>query len=205
MHVEVLVEELSAEAALDIVLPQLLGDGDTYEIRVFQGKQDLLRKLPERLRGYASWVRDAETRIVVLVDEDREDCRELKQRLEQAAVDAKLPTKSAPSHDGSFLVLNRIAVEELEAWFFGDCDAIRAAYTGVPASLESRKAFRDPDGIAGGTAERLGQVLREAGHHRSGYPKVAGAKAIAAHMDGDRNRSTSFQHFRTGIEELLAS
>jgi hypothetical protein len=47
------------------------------------------------------------------------------------AISAGLITKSSCQKDKSFQVLNRIVVEELEAWFFGDVQAIRQAYPKV--------------------------------------------------------------------------
>lgn len=205
MHVEVLVEEMSAEVTLRALLPELLGPDVSFEIRTFQGKRDLLAKLPIRLRAYASWVDTADTRIVVLVDEDREDCVALKQTLERHAAEAGLVTKTMAAAGEPFVVLNRIAVEELEAWFFGDCDAIRAAYPRVPKNLEQRSAYRHPDAIAGGTAERLARVLNDAGYHRGGLAKVSAASDIVRHMDPARNSSPSFRRFVDGIRELVAS
>ena len=106
---------------------QLLPGGCSARFHVFQGKRDLLARLPDRLRGYSSWL-PADSRIVVLLDADSDDCRALKARLENAAASAGLSTKTAPGLHGSFSVLNRLAVEEFEAWFFGDVDALRNAY-----------------------------------------------------------------------------
>ena len=46
---------------------------------------------------------------------------------------------------------------------------------------------------------RLEQVLQMAGYCEGGLAKVAAAAAIADHMDPTRDRSLSFQQFRTGI------
>ncbi|MGH8884162.1 MAG: DUF4276 family protein [Egibacteraceae bacterium] len=131
----------------------------------------------------------ADTRIVVLIDEDRQDCAQLKARLDEAAAKAGLITKSVAGPGEPFAVLNRLAVEELEAWFFGDCVALRAAYPGVPTNLEYRAPYRHPDRIAGGTWERLERVLQDAGYHRGGLQKVGAATAVAVHMDPARNTS----------------
>jgi len=40
-------------------------------------------------------------------------------------------------------------MEELEAWFLGDVDALRKAYPGIPRSLHRKARYRDPDGIKG--------------------------------------------------------
>jgi hypothetical protein len=57
-----------------------------------------------------------------------------------------------------------LAIEELEAWFFGDMDAVRALYPRVPETLEQRAGFRDPDAIRGGTWEALERILQRAGY-----------------------------------------
>jgi len=118
MHIEFLVEEPSTEAALQNLAPKILGEPDTFAIHPHQGRTDLLAKLPNRLKGYQTWL-PQDWRIVVLVDEDRRDCRAQKRVLEQKALKAGLVTKTAAAA-GEFQVVNRLAVEELEAWFFGD-------------------------------------------------------------------------------------
>ena len=198
IHIEFLVEEPSAEAALMEIVPRIVGNTITFQVHVHQGKQDLLRSLPGRLRGYARWL-PVECCIVVLIDEDRQDCRELKRRLEAVVQQAGLVSKTAAGRAGGAQVVNRIAVEELEAWFFGDVDALRAAYPGVPVSLGNRARYRDPDAINGGTWEALERVLRQAGHHRSGLPKISVAREISRRMVPEHNRSRSFQVFREGL------
>ena len=53
MHIEFLVEERSAEAALQNLLPRIFGSVATFTIHPYQGKPDLLKKLPIRLKGYS--------------------------------------------------------------------------------------------------------------------------------------------------------
>ncbi len=197
MHIEFLIEEPSMQAALHNLLPHLLPHDITYRMIVFAGKPDLLKKLLHRLRAYAHWL-SPDDRIVVLVDEDRQDCHELKRRLEDAARQAGLVTKT--SGGARFQVLNRIVIEELEAWFLGDLEALRQAYPRLPASLERR--FPDPDGVKGGTCETLERLLQRYGYFEGGYRKIEAARTISKYMDPARNRSKSFQVFRDG---LLAS
>lgn len=201
MRVIFLLEEPSAEALLRDFLPKLLPVGTESEFVVFQGKKDLLTNLRARLNAYRRWI-PADWRIVVLVDKDREDCRVLKRRLEQAAKSAGFATKTQPNADGRFVVLNRIAVEELEAWFFGDVPALVSAYPRVLATLGIRSAYRDPDAIAGGTWEALERELQRAGYYGGGLPKIEVARAMAAHMEPNRNTSASFQEFRAGLAAL---
>lgn len=201
MHVVFLLEELSAQALLLELLPRLLPAGTSFEQVVFQGKKDLLAQLAKRLKAYKQWI-PADWRIVVLLDEDREDCRRLKGQLEEAARDAGFTTKAHPGARGQFVVLNRIAVEEMEAWFFGDVPALVAAYPGVSPHLASRAAYRDPDAIAGGTWEALERELQRAGYYPGGLPKIETARTIAPHMEPTRNTSASFQCFCSGLAAL---
>ena len=197
------VEDVSTEAALQILIPVILKDhqgGFEYEIHPFRGKPDLLKKLPQRLQAYASRIQhNPNFRIIVLVDRDDEDCRSLKQRLEGIAEQAHLVTRTARPDD--FQLINRIAIEELEAWFFGDVIAIRQAYPKVPQSLASKQKFRDPDAITGGTSEALERALKH--YHPGGLEKSRAAREISKHMNPDVNRSISFQVFRDALRQLF--
>jgi Domain of unknown function (DUF4276) len=145
MYIEFLLEEYSAKVALDILLPKILPTDWTWDLRYFRGKTELLKKLPPLLKSYATWI-PSNHYLVVLVDRDREDCHQLKADLEKIAASAGLITKTSANAESSFQVLNRIAIEELEAWFFGDVDAICSAYPGVSKSLAQQNRFRNPDG-----------------------------------------------------------
>ena len=200
MHIEFFLEEPSAEAFLQEIVHKLLPADVTSSFIVFQGKHDLLTNLKPRLKGYRNWISD-DYKIVVLVDEDREDCKKLKAKLEAAAAAAGLATKTNPKR-GSFVVLNRIAIEELEAWFFGDISAMTAAYPRVSSTLGAKARYRDPDAIAGGTWEALERVLLRAGYFGGGLPKIEVAREMAKHMDPARNTSASFGQFVQGLASL---
>ncbi|GHT91732.1 hypothetical protein FACS1894116_00770 [Betaproteobacteria bacterium] len=197
----VFVEEPSMEAALRLLLPQMLGAVEFQIIR-FQCKTDLLKQAPARLKGYAAWLPDT-WRILVLVDRDDDDCVALKAKLEAMAAKAGLKTKSAASDGQRFQVVNRIAIEELEAWFFGDWQAVQAAYPQVSPTIPRKAGFRDPDAISGGTWEALERVLKRAGYFSTGLRKLELARAVAAHMEPTRNSSRSFQAFASAITAAL--
>jgi hypothetical protein len=199
MFVEFFLEEPSAEAFLQRCVGKLLPKGTGVAFRVFSGKPDLLKKLPARLKGM-SWI-PPDHRIVVLVDEDRQDCLTLKEQLERAARDAGLLTKSA-AQGRTFKVLNRIAVEELEAWFLGDLPAIQAAYPRFRASYVAAANRRDPDAVKGGTSEALERALQRAGYYSTGLPKIEVARNIGDHIDVARNTSPRFKQFVQGIAAL---
>jgi len=198
----VFVEEPSMEAALELLLPKLLGDVEFQIIR-FQCKDDLLKRTPERLKGYSSWLPEG-WRILILVDRDDDDCAALKAELENMATAAGLLTKTNAGHGQRFQVINRIAIEELEAWFFGDWVAVQAAYPRVPATIPQKAGFRDPDAIAGGTWEAMERVLKKAGYFSTGLRKQELARSVAGHMDIQRNRSRSFQAFSSAVVAAMA-
>lgn len=198
-HLEVLVEEPSIEAALNRLLPRILPDM-TFSVYVHRGKPDLLRAVPQRLKGYAHWL-PANHRILVLVDRDDADCQQLKADLERMALAANLPTRANRRGD-DYRVINRIAVPELEAWFFGDWPAVCAAYPNLPVNVPQRKTYRNPDAIRGGAWEALERVLQSAGYFQTGLRKIEAARAIAHHMQPEQNRSHSFQVFRQALLDL---
>ncbi len=203
MHIDFLVEEPSAEAALNNILPKILGGIITYNIIVHQGKKDLLKKLPNRLRGYAKWI-DDKYKIVVLLDKDSQDCIALKAALNQTALNAGLKLKIADAAPGyKYQVLNRIAIEELESWFFGDQIALKKSYPRIPdGEIRSRK-YSNPDGITQ-CWETLEQLLQKGGYYPSGLPKIENARKVSKHMDIENNSSHSFNIFKKGLQELIS-
>lgn len=202
VHVEVHVEEPSMEAALRVLLPRLLGEM-SFQIYAYQCKDDLLAKLPARLRGYRSWL-PADWRIVVLVDRDDEDCGVLKQRMERIASQAGLVTRSA-SVGAAYSVVNRVVIEELEAWYFGDWQAVCSAYPRVHATIPNQAPYRNSDAVRGGTWEAFEKIMQKAGYFRGGLRKIEAARAVAEHWNIDANTSRSFQVLRDVLRELATA
>lgn len=199
-QLEILVEEASMEEALRVIVPRIAG-GAAFGIYSFQCKQELLKELPARLRGYRKWI-PADHRILVVVDRDADDCVDLKRKLEDYARQAGFATRTTGRREDA-QVVNRLAIEELESWFFGDWEAVRSAYPRVHVNLPAKRGYRDPDAITGGTWEALERVLQRAGYYRTGMPKVEVARNIAKHMDPERNRSRSFQQLRRALLDLV--
>lgn len=200
-RVEVLVEEPSMEAAMNKLLPRVLGDV-AFRVHAYQCKDELLKRLPDRLRGYAKWL-PSTWRIIVVVDRDDDDCVTLKSRLDEMAAEAGLQLGAA-SDDGQWQVVNRLAIEELEAWYFGDWDAVVAAYPKVNDHIPKQANYRDPDAIAGGTWEAFERIVQRAGYFRGGLRKIEAAQSIAEHWQPDRNRSSSFCVFYRTIQRIIA-
>ncbi len=200
-HVEVLVEEPSMERVLTLLLPKLLGS-TTFEIYVHQGKHHLLRKLPQRLAAYAKSLPE-DWRVLVVVDRDSQQCDVLKKEIDDCAAKAGLVPRSRAKKSGPrWQLVSRIAIEELEAWYFGDWEAVCAAYPKVKSTVVKQASYRKPDEIRGGTWEAFERELKKHGYFLGGLRKMEAASTIAAHMEPTRNCSPSFQRLVEVLEEL---
>ena len=201
MHIKFFLEEPSAEEALRYILPKIFLGDVSYEFHVSQGKQDLLNNLVTRLKGH-KWIPN-DWRIIVLIDQDRADCHQLKKGLEKAAREAGFVTKTSAAPNDNFQVVNRVAIEELEAWFFGDVEAMHAAYPRIPINLQSKAKYRNPDAIRGGTYEALEHLLIQSNYYQERVHKPTVAQNIAQHMEPNRNKSKSFQVFVEGLKACV--
>lgn len=200
-HLVILVEELSMEAFLRELLPRLLGDRATFDVFAHQGKKDLLRKLGDRLRGYANWLPER-WRIVVIVDCDNDDCRVLKRQLEKATRTANLTSRSTAGPI-NWQVVNRIAIEELEAWYFGEWVGVRKAYPKLQKHIPRKAPYRVPDAITNGTWEALERIFQRAGYFSGGLRKMEIARAVGREIDPALNNSASFVTFRDALLEAI--
>ena len=200
-YLEFLVEEPSMEAFLCELLPNVIPNAP-FQIHVFQGKPDLLSNLEKRLRGYARWL-PQNYRLFVMVDRDRDNCHDLKQRLEEIATRAGLRTRTN-SADASWQLVNRIVIEELEAWYFGDWKAVREIYPRASETIPQQARYRNSDAITGGTWEAFERVMRQRGYFQGGLRKIEAAQTIAPHIDPTRNQSHSFKVFYDAIAEATA-
>lgn len=214
MHFEILVEEQSARTALEPLLGKILGPyggAHTWRIHKHQGKgqlpanldarpnprdNSLLQNLPASLRAYGRSLREGQA-VVVLVDLDRDgDCADLKSRLTKVLGHCEPPPPT----------LFRIAIEELEAWFFGDPDAVRTAYPNLKSQIldgyiqdsicDTWELFADAVHPGGARA------LKAAKGYAHLEQKRVWAKNIAPHMNVDHNASPSFCAFRDGLRRM---
>lgn len=189
------------EIFLKEFLPRAL-PGVRFDIRVFRGKQDLLANLGDRLRGYRDWLPD-NRRLVIMVDRDSDDCHVLKAQLENIAASAGLRTRTRAG-GACWRMVNRIVIEELEAWYFGDWKAVCSAYPNVSPLVPNRAPYRDPDAVRGGTWEAFERVMQKHRYFKGGLSKRKAARAIAPHMDPARNQSGSFRAFHAALVEAAA-
>ena len=182
-HLVCLLEEPSAQDALQAWLPQWLPAGVTPHFIVFQGKQDLEKQMVRRMRH---WLKP-DSRFLVLRDQDSGDCR---------AVKATLAAKCAEAGRPDTLV--RVACRELESFFVGDWHAVAEAFD-KPAlrRLAAKATYRQPD--------NLGSPSQELARHVLGYQKRDGARRISPLVDSGRNASRSFHALRTAVQALEAA
>ncbi|MDD5276978.1 MAG: DUF4276 family protein [Methylovulum sp.] len=174
-----LLEEESMKALLDVLLPQILPTDTRFFCIPHEGKQDLEKSIPRKLKAWQT-----PATFVIVRDKDGADCMEIKKRLVDLCVQAGR---------GNSLV--RIACHELEAWFLGDLAAVEKAFGMKKLSAQQQKSkFKDPDKLSN-ASEELEKLVK-------GYRKVSGAKKIAAHMNINQNYSHSFNCFINGVKKL---
>ncbi len=177
------LEEASAAAMLEGLLPSLIPAEVVPRYIIFEGKQDLESQLVRRLRGY----RNPNARFVVMLDQDSHpDCRKIKQRLKGLCDQAE--------RSG---VLIRIACRELEAFYLADLQAVERGLrlTGIAAKQKNSK-FRAPERLTSAKQE-----LRALTNNR--YQPVAGSRAIGPYLDLENVRSCSFRNLVSGIRRLV--
>lgn len=179
----VFTEEPSTKVMLESLLPRLLSnDRHCFRCVAFEGKQDLEKQLPIKLKGW----RTPDTHFVILRDQDNGDCKAIKEALQGICRRARKPN-----------ALVRIACRELESWYFGDLQAVETAL-GIDrlTDLEAKAKYRNPDTIHNPSRE-----LRRITKNR--YQKVSGSREIGKLLRLDGSRSTSFQHFIGGVCRLM--
>jgi hypothetical protein len=141
----------------------------------------------------------------VIVDRDSENCDALKAALEQYAAQANLVSRSKAGAGTGWNFVSRIAIEELEAWYFGDWPSMVAAYPKVNKNIPAQAAYRDPDSIAGGTWETLERILQRSHYFSSGLRKLEIAQELGSRFNCDNCSSRSFSAFRDAVLEAVGA
>lgn len=218
MRFEILVEGQSELTALSILMKDIVGNYNEphlWRIHKHQGigeipanpeslpnirDRTLLHNLPARLRAYGN-EEDENLIVVVLVDlDDRQSCIDFKNQLVALLNYCEKKPK----------VLFRIAIEELEAWYLGDTEALRQAYP----DAQHEKLAKYVQDSQNGTWEMLAEIIHPGGLsalHAKGKrsplvreEKVKWAKMIASFMNVEQNLSPSFCCFRDGLRRVSA-
>jgi hypothetical protein len=185
-QIEILVEEASMKNFLSGILPKILPDGYQLNLNCFirehQGKQDLKKSIPIKIRAFKHYKKFI--KVIIIHDQDSSDCKVLKAELQKLAN----TISGVPS-------LVRIACKELEAWYIGDIDALEAMYPQFKANrYRNWSVFKNPD-ICNASDELRKLIPR--------FQKGIASKEITKHINLDKNKSKSFNHLITGIKKFL--
>jgi hypothetical protein len=176
------LEEESAKAFLKSFIPRYFPAENEYIFIAFEGKQDLEKQLPRKLR---SW-RKSNTSFIVLRDQDAGDCLIIKDKLKDICYQADKPE-----------TLIRISCRELESWFLGDIATVGTVYNlDNLANLQRKKKYRNPDYLQHPDIE-LKQLTNNY------YQKMAGAREMGLNINIDNNKSHSFNIFISGLRNLI--
>ncbi len=215
MHFEILVEDQSGKKALDILVPELIGDEHTFKLHSYKGlgripknleratdasKRVLLTQLPGLLKGYGKTFAnypDKYSAVVILICDLDDKCLMTFREELNAILNA-----CTPQPETRFC----IAIEEGEAWFLGDIRAIKAAYPGAKDAV--LRTYVN-DSICG-TWEKLADAVFPGGAaalSAKGWQAIEAEKSVWAekitpYMSVNNNASPSFRYFRTKILEL---
>ncbi len=175
-----MLEEPSMKELLKIILPRVLPEGIQYHLIKHEGKQDLEKSLPRKLKAISP-----DARFIVVRDQDSADCHEVKQRL-----------CAVCSSSGRADTVVRIACHEMESWLLGDLKAVEKAYniSGLSRKQQQRK-YRNPDGL-NNAAQELRRLV-------PAYQKISGARSIGQYMDVNNNCSASFRAFIEGVHKAI--
>ena len=203
MHIEILVEDSSGKALLEILVPRIIGQQGaphTWRIIGYRGigrlpegiqshadpaKRVLLSQLPRLLKGYGRTPGiDA---VVLVIDSDKRDCKVFLSELTTAiaAYEPKPPN-----------ILVRLAIEEIEAWYLGDKTALCTAYPRIKMHTISTYVQDSPC--------NTWELLAEATAKSPGGTKREWPMKIGPLMDVNANLSPSFGKFRDGLSRLTS-
>jgi hypothetical protein len=166
---------------LEVLLPKILPENMKKPLVIpHRGKSDLAASISTKLRA---WNIPGD-RFVIVHDQDSNDCKQLKE---------ELLTLCANKQDD---VLVRIACRELEAWYFGDLQAVSRAYGKDFTKLAGKRKYRAPDKM-GNPKEEIRKLL-------PAHQQISGARLIAQHMRVEQNTSPSFNTFVSGVRRIAA-
>lgn len=215
MHFEILIEDISGKTALEILVPKIIDiEQHTFRIHAYKGagrlpkdlqpnsdpkKRILLDQLPRLIQGHGktfSAILNYSAALIIVCDLDDRCLSAFRKELFVCA------DKCNPKPVTYFC----IAIEEGEAWYLGDLEAVKKAYPNAKSSILNTYVN---DSICG-TWEKLADAIFPGGSTKLsklsaqiGKEKSAWAQVICPHMDVDENSSPSFCYFRDKLRHLI--
>jgi hypothetical protein len=175
-----LVEEPSMGEFLDSFLPRVVTNDWEWQCIPHQGKSDLEKSIPRKMRAWGEPVR-----FIVVRDQDNGDCVRIKARLKELCREG--------NNDNAII---RIACREMESWFLGNLQAVDKAF-GIEklARFQDKEKYRNPDQLQNPSGELKRLVPN--------YQKRSGARAIGKQLGLEENRSKSFKTFVRAIRNCI--
>jgi hypothetical protein len=218
MHFEILVEDRSGKKALDILIPKIIGDKNTFRVHSYKGigriprnmkdaddagKRILLENMPKLLKGYGrtfeGYPEDYRAALIFVCDLDDKCLKAFRQDL------FGILNACAPKPETRFC----IAIEEGEAWLLGDLNAVKGAYpkarTTVLNSYVNDSICGTWEKFADAVYPGGSQTLFAKGWQAIGTEKAKWAETITPRMDITNNNSPSFCYFRGKLQELAGT
>ena len=207
MYVELLIEDTSGKKAMDILLPKLTGVYvRTHQYkgigRIPKGlkpktdatKRQLLDQLPKILQGLGKV--PACKAVVIICDLDDRNKQHFLSELDDVL-------KSCHPRPNTFFCL---AVEEFEAWYLGDLDAVKKAYphakNNVLSAYENDTICGTWEVLADAVYSGGSNALTQKGWQAVGAQKSIWAETISPHMNVEENASPSFREMRDQLRGL---
>ena len=210
VYVELLIEDISGKTAMDILIPKLVDSGMAIITHHYKGitripkglkpktdaqKRLLLDQLPRLLRGFGK-VPDCKA-VVVICDLDDKNKQQFLDEL-NAVLESCHPKPNA---------VFCLAIEEFEAWYLGDLNAVRKAYPRAKNNVLSK--YKN-DSICG-TWEVLAdavysggsKALSKKGWQAVGEQKSIWAVTISPYMNVEENASPSFREMREQLRGIV--
>jgi hypothetical protein len=160
----------------------------------------LLTNLPKLLKGYgrtfAGYPKEYHAAVLLVCDIDDRCRKSFRGELQ------RILAACHPKPKARFC----FAIEEGEAWFLGDLNAVKSAYPSAKGAILA--AYKNDSNC--GTWEKLADAvypggvsaLSAKGWQAVGVEKSRWAEAIAPLMNTTENRSPSFCYFRDKLQEL---
>lgn len=219
MFVQFLVEDASGKELLTAIMEkyntEIADQVVEYDIRPYKGignlsnqlspdqaiSQQLLVDLPKRLKAFDIAFRGrSDAAVFIVLDLDDNKMEDMRSEFSAMVMRRQITV----DHVFCF------AVEEMEAWLLGDCDALQTAYPQLSDRIASKHANYSQDSICN-TWEFLADILTRKGltqfrkDHPTAYDvgrcKLEWARKIGVQLTIRTNESPSFQQF---LEELDA-
>lgn len=189
-QLEFLVEEKSIAEVLRVLLPKILPEGWTVGencfIRTHEGKQDLQKSIIPKIRAASR--SGLNIGFVIIQDQDNDDCKELKNKIEELCLEAMPEGKEIP-------ICVRIVCHELESWYLGDCRAIEQVFPCFKARhFENKRSFKYPDSCIN-PKRMLKGIVGE-------YSQIDVARRMAPLLNPTDNRSYCLSVFLKGVQSI---